>query len=96
MDAVPTAFVVSWLLIHGTAIASALGTRISAGSSVEPAVQLLFFAALVAVGATAWYCQHLEHGLWIPSGMTLIAMVLTAVCDFRRTHEPTHAVHPAR
>lgn len=96
MDAVPTAFVVSWLVIHGAAIACALGTRISAGSTFEPVLQLLFFTALIAVGATAWYCQRLDHGLWIPSGMTLIAMVLTAVCDFRRTHEPPQAMHSFR
>jgi hypothetical protein len=45
---------------------------------------------MAAVGAAAWICRQHESGLWIPSGVTLVAMVLTAVVDFRRTHE----IHP--
>ena len=91
MESVPTAVVVSVIAIHLGAIACAWGTRLSAGSRAESAVHVLFFTALAVVGLTACICQHLDHGLWVPSGITLVAMVLTAVGDFRRTYEPLQA-----
>lgn len=93
MESVPTAVIVSWIAIHVGAIACAWGTRLSAGSRAESAMQGLFFTALLLVGVSACLCQRLDHGLWIPSGITLIAMVLTAVGDFRRTYEPLQAMH---
>jgi hypothetical protein len=96
MESVPTVVIVSWLAIHLGAIGCAWGTRLSAGSRAESAMQAVFFAALLLVGLTACVCQHLDHGLWIPSGITLIVMVLTAVSDFRRTYEPLQAVHRFR
>ena len=56
-------------------------------------MRFVFFTLLAVVGLTAWCCQHLEFGFWFPSGLTLVAMVLTAVTDFRRTHEPAPTAH---
>ena len=95
MESVPTPLLVSWLAIHLGAIVCALGTRLSAGSRAESAMHLLFFTSLSVVGATAWYCQHLGHDLWVPSGVGMVIMVVTAVSDFRRTHEPVQAMHSA-
>lgn len=82
--------VAGWITLHIAALASACGTRIAAGSCLENAVQLCFFAAMAAIGAAAWICQHLAVA-WCWSAITLVAMVLTAVIDFRRYSEPAHA-----
>jgi hypothetical protein len=50
---------------------------------------------MTAVGLAMIYCHQHELGLGLPSGATLIAMVLLAVVDCRRTHEPgQHATAP--
>jgi len=79
-----------FLALHLGAIACACGTRVAAGSRCERSFQLLFLLALGAVGMATWYCRSASLGLGIPSGMTLLAMVLVAVTDFRRTHESAH------
>jgi hypothetical protein len=43
------------------------------------------------VGVAIWLCQQHEVGSWGMSAVTLIAMVLTAVVDFRRFSEPRSA-----
>jgi hypothetical protein len=90
MDSVPSQLLVSWLVIHSGAVLCAVATRLSAGSRAETAMHLLFFVSLAVVGVTAWYCQHLGFDLWVPSGVAMVVMVVTAVSDFRRTHEPLH------
>jgi hypothetical protein len=95
MDPVPAAVVVGWLILHLGALASAWATRVAAGSRLEFPFQLSCFLAMTGVGAAGWTCHALEIGLWVPSGVTLVAMVLTAVIDFRRapdTHSPVHSV----
>jgi hypothetical protein len=82
--------VTGWIALHIAALASACGTRIAAGSCVEAAAQLCFFAAMTLVGAAAWICQHFA-GAWCWSAITLVVMVLTAVIDLRRVSEPAHA-----
>jgi hypothetical protein len=82
--------VVGWIGLHLIALASACGTRLAAGSRVEGLMQLGFFAAMAAVGVATWIGQHAEIG-WTWSAMTLMAMVITAVVDFRRAGEPAHA-----
>ncbi len=77
-----------FLALHLGAIACACGTRVAAGSPCERSFQFLFLLALGAVGMATWYCRDATLGLGIPSGMTLIAMILVAVTDFRRAHEP--------
>jgi hypothetical protein len=83
-------FVIGWIGLHIAALATACGTRIAAGSSVETVMQLCFFAAMAAIGAAAWICQHLEAA-WCWSAITLVAMVLMAVIDLRRHSEPAPA-----
>jgi len=94
----PTAWhIAGFLALHFGAIACALGTRVAAGSRYELVFQSLFLPALGAVGIATWYCHSADFGIGITSGITLIAMVLVAVTDFRRTHEPaaprSFAVH---
>jgi hypothetical protein len=43
------------------------------------------------VGLATWYCRGASLGLRFPSGMTLTAMILVAVTDFRRPHESAHS-----
>jgi hypothetical protein len=82
--------VAGWVGLHIMAFASACGTRIAAGSSVESLAQLGFFAAMAAIGAATWIGQQVDVG-WTWSAITLMAMVITAVIDFRRVSEPVHA-----
>jgi hypothetical protein len=86
-----------FLALHVGAIACACGTRVAVGSRCERSFQGLFLFALGAVGMATWFCRSASLGLGIPSGMTLVAMILVAVTDFRRPHESTHtrslAVH---
>ncbi len=79
-----------WIVLHVAALASACGTRIAEGSCLESFAQASFFAAMAAIGAAAWICQQLDVG-WSWSALTLIAMVLTAVIDFRCGVEHAHA-----
>jgi hypothetical protein len=93
MAPVATPLLFAFLALHITALACAWGTRLSMGTRIEGFVQLAFLFALAAVGLVAWTGHRLEPGLGLPSGATLIVMVLMAVGDFRRTHEPTHGSH---
>ncbi|HMP08456.1 MAG TPA: hypothetical protein PJ982_19070 [Lacipirellulaceae bacterium] len=85
----PTLFV-AFIAFHLCALGCAWGTRLAIGSRYEGLVQLVFLAALGAVGLVAWTSHLFTPGMGIPSGATLIVMVLMAVGDFRRTHEPLH------
>ncbi|MEX2308611.1 MAG: hypothetical protein WD738_13510 [Pirellulales bacterium] len=87
MEAGSVWLVTGWIALHAAALAAACGTRIAAGSCVENLMQLCFFAAMAVIGATAWICQQFDLG-WCWSAITLVAMVLTAVIDFRRMSEP--------
>jgi hypothetical protein len=80
---------------HLTALACAWGTRLAIDTRAEGFMHVAYFAALAAVGFVTWSSHQLEPGMGIPSGITLIAMVLMAVVDFRRTHEPHHGSHAA-
>jgi hypothetical protein len=93
MASVAPALFVAFLALHLCAVGCAWGTRLAIGSRYEGLVQLTFLTALAAVGLVAWTSHRFEPGLGIPSGATLIVMVLMAVGDFRRTHEPMHGAH---
>ncbi len=88
MNALPAWHVAGFLSLHLGAIVCAVGTRVASGSRYELLFQSLFLPALGAVGLATWYCHTADLGIGIPSGATLIAMVLVAVTDLRRTHEP--------
>jgi hypothetical protein len=87
LDPISDCAIIGWASLHVGALAAAWGTRIAAGSRFEVPAQLACFFAMAAVGGAAWICRVLDLGLWIVSGITLVAMVLTAVIDFRRSHE---------
>jgi hypothetical protein len=95
LDSASAWIVVGWLFLHASALAAAWGSRVAAGSRLEPVVQLACFLAMAAVGTAAWIGSQHENNLSILSGITLVAMVVTAVVDFRRTHEIHPVLHSA-
>lgn len=84
----PGWIVAGWIALHVVALASAICTRIASNSCVEHLAQLGFFAAMAAIGAVTWFGQQMNAD-WTWSAITLMAMVLTAVIDFRGV-EPAH------
>ena len=88
-----TSLLSAFIAFHVAALALAWGTRLAIGSKAESVVQTTFLVALAIVGFVAWSSHRIEPGLGIPSGATLVAMVLVAVGDFRRTHDPAHGTH---
>ena len=63
------------------------GTRVAAGSRLENLAQFVCFAAMAIIGAAVWISQQAQAGSWGLSAGTLMAMVLTAVVDFRKLHD---------
>lgn len=96
MDPLSTGVVAGWAALQIGAIASAWLTRLAEGSRMEIAAQACFFGAMAAVGFGGAVSHQLELGLALPSGVTLILMVITAVIDLRRTYEPVPAVNSTR
>lgn len=80
-------WVVVWIALHLAALTAAYGTRVAAGSSLEGFVQAVFYVAMLMMGLAIWACQQAHAGAWGLSSVTLIAMVLTAVVDFRKLGE---------
>jgi hypothetical protein len=86
MDAAHVSIAV-WIALHIVALATAYGTRVAVGSSLEVLIQIAFFAAMLSMGGAIWACHQTDAGAWGLSALTLIAMVLTAVVDFRKLGE---------
>ena len=82
--------VLGWLLLHVAAIVSAWATRVASGSRIESAMQACFFALMSGVAAATWIGREINIEIWPASALTLIAMVVAAVIDFRRFGEATH------
>ena len=80
-------WIVVWITLHVAALGVAYGTRVAAGSRLEILSQFVFFAAMLMVAFAIWACQQVHAGAWGLSSVTLIAMVLTAVVDFRKFGE---------
>src|SRR5436190_23714536 len=80
-------WIVVWIALHIAALAAAYGTRVAAGSYLEGFIQFVFYAAMLMMGLAIWACQQVQAGAWGLSAVTLIAMVLTAVVDFRKLGE---------
>jgi hypothetical protein len=93
MTFISSCVLLALVALHIGAVAAAWGTRVSVGSSAERFVQLAFVLGMVGVGCCAWTCHQPDSGLGLPSGMTVVAMLLLAVVDLRRTHEPEHHHH---
>ncbi len=87
MDPISLGGLVGWIAVHVLALAAAWGTRVAARPGIELALQVCFLAAMAAVTGTGWICHHYDVGLWMPSAVVLVAMVLTAVTDVRKTYE---------
>jgi hypothetical protein len=88
MDSISMPVLAGFVSLHLAGLAAAWATRLARGSRAEPMSQLAFFAIMGAIGLTACLCCRIELEFSVPSGVTLMAMVLTAVADFRPTHEP--------
>lgn len=82
-----TTWIAVWISLHIAALGVAYGTRVAAGSRLEVLTQLVFFATMLVMGIAVWACQQAHAGAWGLSAVTLIAMVLTAVVDFRKLGE---------
>ncbi len=80
----------AWISLHLAAILAAYGTRVAAGSRLESIAQFACFALMAVIGAAIWISQQTQAGSWGLSASTLMAMVLTAVVDFRKWHDSYH------
>lgn len=85
--------VFAWISLHLAALAAAYGTRVAAGSRHENLAQFICFGAMAVIGIAVWISQQTQAGSWGLSATTLMAMVLTAVVDFRRLHEHSPSGH---
>jgi hypothetical protein len=90
MALVSSCAVLALVALHVGAVAAAWGTRVLAGSRVEGLMHFAFLLGMVAVGCCAWYYHEAESGIGLLSGTTVVAMMLLAIVDLRRTHEPAH------
>lgn len=90
MEAGYTWIVFAWVTLHLAALATAYGTRLAVGSRLEIFAQFVCFAAMALVGITVYVSQQAQANCWGWSAATLMAMVLTAIVDFRKLHEPAH------
>ena len=83
--------VVGWAALHLMAFVWACGTRVAAGSCVEGLAHFGFYVALAVIGAAMLVARQADIG-WIWSAFTFMAMVITAVIDFRHVqNEPARA-----
>ncbi len=76
-------WIVSALQIWG--IASAALARLSEGSAHQTLCQRLFFLSLFLMGAATIGSLALPPTSWLVSGFIFTAMILVAICDFRRS-----------
>jgi hypothetical protein len=93
MEPISIQAVAALAFLHLAAIAAAWTTRLAVGSRMEALSQLGCLLAMIVVGAVGCFCCQLELGLSVPSGVTLVIMVLMAVLDFRPTQEPAGRLH---
>jgi hypothetical protein len=76
-------WIVGWIFLHTAGIFAGWATRLVTGSRLDLLLQVAFFTLLCGLSGVAWWSHQLEHGLWIPTGFTMVAMVLMAVTDLR-------------
>ena len=88
IDPISAKAVAALILLHVSALVIAWCTRLVTGTRWEGLSQLGFFLAMFGIGASACFCCQIEFSFSVPSGVILVAMVLTAVADFRPTQEP--------
>ena len=85
MDFTQNLLVFSWILLHVGALVAAWATRVLSGSRAESICQVAFFGLFCCLSGAAWLGHQTEMGLWIPSGATMVAMLIMAVADVRTT-----------
>jgi hypothetical protein len=90
---IANSWIAVWVALHVAALVTAYGPSVAAGSSLESITQLAFYGAMMLMGAAIWACQQTHVGTWGLSAVTLIAMVLTAVVDFRKMGDTRHVSH---
>ncbi len=88
MDPISIPALAVWIGVHATGLFVAWITRLASGSRLETIAQFGFFTAMGVVGVTACFCCQFQLSFSVPSGITLVVMVLLAIVDFRPTHEP--------
>lgn len=76
-------WIVGWIFLHTAGIFAGWATRLVTGSRLDLLLQVTFFTLLCGLSGVAWWSHQLERGLWIPTGFTMVAMVLMAVIDLR-------------
>jgi hypothetical protein len=91
MESASAGVVVGWLVLHALALALAWGTRVATGARIQFVMQLAFLLAMAAIGIAALIGQRIDIEIWPVSAVILMAMVLLAVIDLRRTGETAHA-----
>ncbi len=87
MDSISLSTLAGWIAVHAVALVTAWCTRVAVRPAIELAVQAGFLAAMAGVAGVAWVCHHNNVGLWMPSAVVLVAMVLVAVTDVRARPE---------
>ena len=87
MEPISFSGLLGWIMLHALCLAAAWGTRVPTRPGIELLMQALFLAAMATVAGAAWVCHHFDQGPWMPSAVVLVAMVLVAVTDVRRTYE---------
>lgn len=75
-------------LLHATALAAAVVTRLVDGTRYAAAAQLSFFALLAVVGMLCGASLRLGPGASVFSATSLAVMTLVAVADFRQPDGP--------
>jgi hypothetical protein len=90
MAFVSSCALLAFVALHVGAVAAAWGVRVLAGSRVEGLMHFAFLLGMFGVGCCAWYYHEAESGIGLLSGTTIVAMVILAIVDLRRTHEPAH------
>ncbi len=78
-------------LVHATALAAAVATRLVDGTRYAAAAQLSFFALLGVVGMLCGASLRLGPGASVFSATSLAVMTLVAVADFRQPGGPGSA-----
>ena len=87
-------WIAGWIVLHIAGIFAGWATRLVTGSRIDLLLQVTFFTLLCGLSGVAWWSHQLEHGLWIPTGFTMVTMVLMAVTDLRSS-DGSHPTSPA-
>lgn len=91
MEQLTSGIAIGWVTLHVAALVAAAATRVVQGSRFEFPSQIAFFAAMAAVSFTISLCHLVDDRSWMMSAVTLMAMVVIAVVDLRRSGDAFQA-----